>query len=99
MSKDEANSLLHKIASTPIKLEKTAAEIEHEKYEERKKTSDELSEQAIELESMSFSAKDLNNFTAFSGENANKSHEDKMPATPKEVATLQIPSGSKSFYE
>jgi len=44
MSKEEANKLLHKIATTPIKVEKTAAEIEKEKYEDRKKTSDELSE-------------------------------------------------------
>lgn len=44
MSKEEANKLLHKIATTPIKVEKSSAEIEHEKYEDRKRTSDELSE-------------------------------------------------------
>jgi len=64
MSKEEASKMLHVVATVPIKEEKTEDQIEKEKYEDRKKTSDELSEQAIELESMDFNAKDLNNFTA-----------------------------------
>lgn len=44
MSKEEANKILHVVASKPIKEEKSEAQIEKEKYEDRKKTSDELSE-------------------------------------------------------
>lgn len=44
MSKEEANKILHVVATKPIKEEKTEAQIEKEKYEDRKKTSDELSE-------------------------------------------------------
>ena len=44
MSKEEANKILHTIAQKPIIMEKSAEETEKEKYEDRKKTSDELSE-------------------------------------------------------
>lgn len=70
MSKEEASKILHVVATKPIKEEKSEAQIEKEKYEDRKKTSDELSEQAIELESMDFNAKDLNNFTALGQQTA-----------------------------
>lgn len=50
---------------------------------------------------MDFNAKDLNNFTALSTESAKKTSESdaKKVDLPKEVATIQMPTGPKSFFE
>ena len=55
MSKDEASKILHVVATKPIVEEKSEAQIEKEKYEDRKKTHvEELNERVGKILNIAF---------------------------------------------
>ena len=72
-----------------------AATQEEMAHRERLHEADELSEQAIELDHMNFSAKDLNSFSALADQKANEHYK---PPVHVEVKAVEAPH-QKSFFE
>lgn len=106
MNKEEKSQLLHEVAKSaldeeqeskhPKPVEKTDEEID----EERRQTANELSENAIEVGNMSFSANDLNAFSALSSQRADKTFGNGSGANASASKTQNgVKPPRKDFYE
>lgn len=102
MNLNEKSNLLHSVAlsaeedANKVEDERKRTALEEEK--DRKKQAEEVDKDAIDLEHMQFSAKDLNSYSAITDQNADKTFKQKAPteSAKKEEA---LPQKKKNFYE
>ena len=105
MNKEEKSQLLHDIAKSAedevleSRHPKPAEKSEEEVDSERKEQANDLSDNAIEIANMSFSAKDLKDFSALSAQSASKTFEQPKSGTEAAKAGSNVKPPRKDFYE
>ena len=105
MTNEEKNDMLHKVAleaaKKNVKEEPTQAQKEDLAHKELLQQATELADQAQDIETISYTAQDMKNFSQMTSDSAQKTFNSKDPngGKPKEVAAVQIPTGPKTFFE
>jgi hypothetical protein len=104
MDMAQKSNLLHQVANSAAQEYKDARDKKpqvptaEDEEMDRKQSAVELSENAMEYERMDYSAKDLNNFSALTSQQAQKSMDSKALPVPKKDLTPQ-PVHKPDFYE
>ena len=89
MNLSEKSNMLHQVALSAetdlVEQDERLVSKEEEAYHSRMQMAEELDSQVIDLNKMSFSARDLNTFSALTDQNAHKTWEEKSPAVQKMI--------------
>lgn len=110
MGYNEKSALFHNVVKSAQKQieeeanPKPAKVTEDDLHKDRIRTAEEIDQTAIDLEKMSFTAKDLNNFSSFAQQNAGKQFEERQQVEDKKSAKpaekkVEEKKPSKNFYE
>lgn len=102
MNLSEKSNLLHSVAMSAQeeanKQEEERKRTVLEEEKDRKKQAEEVDREAIDLEHMQFSAKDLNNYSAITDQNAAKTFNSKVTQEVMKKEAAPIPH-KKNFFE